>query len=108
MADQNATSLSPIERVVTRLHDAGASPSEIGSRIGKKPGTVARILDMASFRTQADSPPRDDNDPLRPVERVVLRLRATGQGYSEIGNRLGRSGRQVREIERFARLKLTD
>ena len=101
-------SMSPIERVVTRLHDAGASPSQIGSRIGKKPGTVARILDMASFRAHSYSPTKVDGGPLRPVERVVLRLRAAGEGYGEIGNRLGRSGRQVKEIERFARLKLAD
>lgn len=100
--------MSPIERVVTRLHDAGASPSQIGSRIGKKPGTVARILDMASFRAHSYSPARDSGEPLRPVERVVLRLRAAGEGYGEIGNRLGRSGRQVKEIERFAHLKQSD
>ncbi len=101
----NEQAMSPIERVVTRLHDSGASPSEIGSRVGKKPGTVIRILDMARMRSGGQRT-RNNDHPLRPVERVVMRLRQSGEGYSEIGNRLARSGRQVKEIERYARLKL--
>jgi DNA-binding CsgD family transcriptional regulator len=100
------TPLRPIERVVTRLHDNGASPAEIANRIGKRPGTVTRIMEMVEMR---DGPPsmRDEHPAtLRPIERVVLRLRSEGEGYGQIGNRLARSGNQVRNIERFARLKL--
>lgn len=100
--------MSPIERVVSRLHHAGASPADIGSRVGKKPGTVVRILEMADMRSHGDGSSSEDDHPLRPVERVVLRLRSAGEGYGEIGNRLGRSGRHVKEIERFAQLKLSD
>ncbi|MCO6503794.1 MAG: helix-turn-helix domain-containing protein, partial [Acidimicrobiales bacterium] len=39
-------SLSPIERTIVRLHNQGAPLSEIATRIGKKPGTVARIMEM--------------------------------------------------------------
>jgi DNA-binding CsgD family transcriptional regulator len=100
------TPLRPIERVVTRLHENGASTAEIANRIGKRPGTVNRIMEMMEMR---ESPPNlrpQDPDSLRPLERVVLRLRSEGEGYGQIGNRLARSGRQVRNIERFARLKL--
>ena len=43
--------------------------------------------------------------PLRPVERVVLRLRDEGETYSQIGNRLARSGRRVQFIESLAEFK---
>jgi len=33
-------------------------------------------------------------------------LRARGESYGEIGNRLGRSGAHVRRIEGYAQLKL--
>lgn len=95
--------LRPIERVVVRLRNGGASHSEIGRRVGKKPGTVGRILDMIEMR---DGPPTRSDENLRPVERVVLRLREAGESYGEIGNRLGRSGRHVRKIEDYAHLKL--
>jgi DNA-binding CsgD family transcriptional regulator len=95
--------LRPIERVVVRLSRDGASHSEIGRRLGKRPGTVGRILDMIELR---DGPPAQSDENLRPVERVVLRLRAAGESYGEIGNRLGRSGRHVRKIEDYANMKL--
>ena len=43
--------------------------------------------------------------PLRPVERVVLRLRDKGETYSQIGNRLARSGRRIQFIEGLAEFK---
>lgn len=97
---------SPIERVITKLHADGASASEIGRRIGKKPGTVMRIMEMARFRLHGTGPSARRDHPLRPVERVVLKLREAGESYGEIGNRLARSGRGIQEIERFAELKL--
>jgi hypothetical protein len=96
----------PIERVVTRLHEGGANPSEIGRRIAKQPGTVQRILDMTAIRAQVPGVERPSEHPLRPIERVVLKLRARGESYGEIGNRLRRSGRFVQRVEHFAQLKL--
>jgi DNA-binding CsgD family transcriptional regulator len=97
--------LSPIERVVSRLHARGAPTTEIARRVGKKPGTVLRIMKMAEFRRHGNGSAQEDH-PLRPLERVVLRLREAGESYGEIGNRLARSGRRIQDIEGYARLKL--
>lgn len=98
--------LRPIERVVMRLHRAGAGAPEIGKRVGKKPGTVQRIIDMVDLKGHSGSVRTVRLDPLRPIERVVMNLRARGESYGEIGNRLARSGRQVQMIERYAAIKL--
>lgn len=98
--------LRPLERVVLRLRESGAPPTEIARRVGKKPGTVERIISMAGFKDGLERSPSRDRGPLRPVERVVTRLRAKGESYGEIGNRLGKSGRQVRKIEEYAGYKL--
>jgi DNA-binding CsgD family transcriptional regulator len=98
--------LRPIERVVMRLHQDGASPVEIGKRVRKKPGTVNRIVEMVGYREKGMSPRTPSDHPLRPVERVVMRLRGDGETYSQIGNRLALSGRRVQMIERLAEFKL--
>ena len=98
--------LRPIERTIARLHGEGASLAEIATRVGKKPGTVSRIMEMTRYRIHGAGSPRTDDHPLRPVERVVLRLQEKGESYGEIGIRLARSGRRIQEIERFAKLKL--
>ncbi|MGA7227443.1 MAG: sigma factor-like helix-turn-helix DNA-binding protein [Acidimicrobiia bacterium] len=103
-----SAALRPLERVVVRLQGEGATSTEIATMIGKKPGTVDRILQMVDFKKSAPIlEPRADQA-LRPVERVVLRLRKQGEGYGEIGNRLGMSGHQVRRIEGYARFKTSD
>jgi DNA-binding CsgD family transcriptional regulator len=98
--------LRPIERVVVRLHGDGLSLPDIGKRIGKKPGTVHRIIQMIDFKDGVVPARAESVDPLRPIERVVVKLRARGESYGEIGNRLARSGRQVRMIEGYADFKL--
>jgi DNA-binding CsgD family transcriptional regulator len=98
--------MRPIERVVMRLREEGASRAEIGKRVGKKPGTVNRIVKMAGYREDGMSPRTPSDNPLRPVERVVMRLRGDGETYSQIGNRLALSGRRVQLIERLAEFKL--
>jgi DNA-binding CsgD family transcriptional regulator len=98
--------LRPIERVIVRLGESGLEIPEISRRIGKKPGTVTRILNMIDLRSGSPVTPMDDNATLRPLERVVIKLRARGESYGEIGNRLARSGAQVRRIESYAQLKL--
>jgi DNA-binding CsgD family transcriptional regulator len=98
--------MRPIERVVMRLREEGATPAEIGKRVGKKPGTVNRIVKMAGYREDGMSPRTPSDNPLRPVERVVMRLRGDGETYSQIGNRLALSGRRVQLIERLAEFKL--
>jgi DNA-binding CsgD family transcriptional regulator len=98
--------LRPLERVVMRLHNHGATLPDIGKRVGKKPGTVHRIIRMVDFKEGVVPSSTINSDPLRPVERVVVKLRARGESYGEIGNRLARSGRQVRMIESYAQFKL--
>ena len=104
----SGTSLRPLERVILRLRDQGLSTPEIAIRVGKKPGTVVRIIEMVAFKEDLESNRSRRDDTLRPVERVVRGLRAAGEGYGEIGNRLGRSGTQIRRIETYAQLKLSD
>ncbi len=102
---RQSSQFRPIERVILRLEDENVSRSEIARRVGKRPGTVRRILLMVEYKK--DRPPKlePDNAGLRPVERVIARLRRQGETYGEIGNRLGRSGAQVRRIEGYVRLK---
>lgn len=105
MPERAAMRLRPIERVVMRLHDEGCSLADIGKKVGKKPGTVTRIMRMTEYK-QDDLPDQANNQhALRPVERVVLRLRDKGETYSQIGNRLARSGRRVQFIESLAEFK---
>lgn len=99
--------LRPIERVIVKLGDDGLAAAEIASKLGKKPGTVDRILKMVEMRDGASYDPESDVLDLRPLERVVLKLREKGESYGEIGNRLGRSGPQIRRIEGYAQLKLS-
>ena len=97
--------LRPIERVVMRLHDEGCSLADIGKKVRKKPGTVTRIMRMTEYK-QDDLPDQAASDhTLRPVERVVLKLRNKGETYSQIGNRLARSGRRIQFIEGLAEFK---
>jgi DNA-binding NarL/FixJ family response regulator len=97
--------LRPIERVVMRLHEEGCSLADIGKKVGKKPGTVTRIMRMTEYKQDGlpDQAARDHT--LRPVERVVLKLRNNGETYSQIGNRLARSGRRIQFIEGLAEFK---
>ena len=102
----DSPNLRPLERVIVRLNEEGVSSVEIGRRIGKKPGTVERILQWIDFKTDRPARTRPDNRAsLRPIERVILRLRKEGENYGEIANRLGRSGAHIRRIEGYARLK---
>lgn len=100
--------LRPLERVILRLRDDGMPVTEISRRVGKKPGTVHRIIRMTDFKDDSSGGSQQPDHPLRPVERVVRRLRSEGETYGEIGNRLGRSGAQVRRIEEYSRLKVDD
>jgi DNA-binding CsgD family transcriptional regulator len=100
-----SANLRPIERVILRLHREDRPTAEIARRIGKKPGTVDRILGMIALKEQAPKATRERDSGLRPLERVVLRLRSEGESYGVIGNRLGRSGAQIRRIEGYANLK---
>jgi IS30 family transposase len=97
--------LRPIERVILRLESEDVSVVDIARRVGKKPGTVTRILEMVDYKDETPATAQTDDSRIRPLERVIIRLRDNGESYGEIGNRLGRSGAQVRRIEGYAQLK---
>jgi hypothetical protein len=48
-----------------------------------------------------------DPQPLRPLERRILRWRDHGSDYAAIGARFRRSAAHVERVEGFARYKLT-
>ena len=97
--------LRPIESVIVKLRSEGQKTPEIAKRIGKRPGTVERILDMIDFKADLPEQREQDKPAGRAVERVIHRLRDDGESYGEIGNRLNISGHQVRRIEEMASLK---
>ena len=97
--------LRPIERVIVRLNDEDVTTAEIARRIGKRPGTVGRIMEMIHFKQGSTGDREETRGGLRPIEKVVLRLRAQGESYGLIGNRLGRSGAHIRRIESYAQFK---
>ena len=97
--------LRPLERVVSRMHGEGLTPADIGKKVRKKPGTVNRILEMIELKQDVLPTSTSDSERLRPVERVIVRLRGQGETYSQIGNRLALSGRRVQFIEQLAEFK---
>jgi DNA-binding CsgD family transcriptional regulator len=97
--------LRPIESVILRLRDEGHNSPEIGKRIGKKPGTVDRILEMIEHKDAVPEQKTSNSSGARPIERVIHRLRGEGETYGEIGNRVNKSGHQVRKIEDLSRLR---
>jgi DNA-binding CsgD family transcriptional regulator len=97
--------LRPIESVILRLRSEGHGSPEIGKRIRKKPGTVDRILEMIDHKVSLPEQKNSRRKGPRPIERVIERLRNAGETYGEIGNRLNRSGHQVRKIEAMSRIR---
>jgi DNA-binding CsgD family transcriptional regulator len=97
--------LRPIESVILRLRAEGHNLPDIGKRIGKKPGTVERILEMIEHKDAVPEQKTPDASGARPIERVIHRLRGEGETYGEIGNRVSKSGQQVRKIEDLSRLR---
>ncbi len=101
----NEVRLRPLERTILRLQGQGMSTSQIGRRIGKRPGTVRRIIIMIDYKKHLEDAPKSTRGNTTPLETVVLRLRASGENYGAIGVRLGRSGAPIRRIESYALLK---
>ncbi len=99
--------LRPLERVILRMRANDTSFAEIGRRIDKRPTTVRRIVEMVEYKSTLPQE-QQGREPhvLRPIERVVVRLRADGESYGEIGNRLSKSGAHVRRVDTFAQMKL--
>lgn len=97
--------LRPVERRVLRWADAGLDDAEIGRRFGRGERWTAQVRFLADLDRPA-SPPADDADPLRPLERRLLRWRAQGVDHDELATRFRRSPGFLARVEEYAHYKL--
>ena len=95
--------LRPIERCVLRLVADGVDHIEIARRFRRRPEFVDRVIRYAGM-------PRTSVQPagyaLRPVERRILKWRASGAAHADIGRRFHRSAGHIQRIEQLATYKL--
>ena len=96
--------LRPLERRVLRMSHEGVDDAEIGRRFRRSPDWVARVRALSTI-------PRPDGhqlwgDVLRPLERRVLRWRASGADYEDVSARFRRSPDFIRRVEALAQYRL--
>lgn len=103
MPDQE--NLRPLEAVILKMRDDGLDLDDIASRIGKKPETVERFLDMIVHKAEIPEQKATEGSSKRPIERVVERLREEGESYEQIGDRLKKRSDQVERIETYSEIK---
>jgi DNA-binding CsgD family transcriptional regulator len=97
--------LRALERRVLRLADAGVGEDEIARRFRRSPDMIRRVIVLAGLpRPQPADPVA--RQPLRPLERRILRWRDDGSDYAAIGVRFRRSPAHVERVEGLARYKL--
>lgn len=96
-------SLRPVERCVLRLVADGVDHIEIARRFRRQPAFVDRVIAFAEMhRTGLET----GGGALRPVERRILKWRASGAAHADIGRRFHRSAGHIRRIEEMANYKL--
>ena len=98
-------SLRPLERCVLRLVEDGVDDSEIARRFRRRPEFVRRVV--AYTRLPRTGVNRASGE-LRPVERRVLKWRAGGADYADIGRRFHRSADHIQRIEQLVAYKLAN
>ena len=85
-----------------RLVDEGIDEAEIARRFRRSPEFVARVLSYTGL-------PRGGSvtsaDPLRPLERRILKWRSAGAAPAEIAPRFRRSPGHIERVERLASYK---
>ena len=96
-------SLRPVERCVLRLVANGVDHIEIARRFRRRPGFVDRVIAYAGMPRNIQPAAHG----LRPVERRILKWRASGAEHADIGRRFHRSAGHIRRIEQLATYKLT-
>jgi hypothetical protein len=96
--------LRPVERRVLRMSDAGVDDAEIGRRFRRSPEWAARVRALSAIPRPDGRLPR--GDVLRPLERRILRWRATGADYDVLSPRFRRSPEFIRRVEALARYRL--
>ena len=95
--------LRPVERCVLRLVANGVDHIEIARRFRRQPEFVDRVIAYAEMPRTGVEPPEEA---LRPVERRILKWRASGAAHADIGRRFHRSAGHIRRIEELATYKL--
>ncbi len=99
----NNNNLRPVERRVLRLAGDGVDNAEIARRFRHSEEWVARVRALARHPRNGVHP---RGDVLRPLERRVLRWRASGVDYDELSPRLHRSPKFLQQVELLAMYKL--
>ena len=90
---------------MVQLVDDGMATTEIADRFRRSPEMIARIISLTALPGRSTSD-LESHEPLRPLERRVLRWRDSGAAYDEIGARFGRSAANIEQVEQLARYKL--
>jgi DNA-binding CsgD family transcriptional regulator len=96
-------SLRPLERRVLRLVGDGVDDTEIARRFRRSPGFVRRVVVYAGMPRAGATP---EAGALRPLERRILKWRASGTDHAEIARRFRRSSGHIERIEQLATYKL--
>ena len=99
------THLRPVERRMIRLAESGMVPAEIGRRFNRSEDFVERVLQLADHRPFR-SGERNGHDPLRPLERRLLRWRAEGATFEELADRFRRGPAHLERVLQLAEYKL--
>jgi hypothetical protein len=95
--------LRPVERCVLRLVANGVDHIEIARRFRRRPEFVERVIAYAGMPHSSVKPA---GNALRPLERRILKWRASGAAHADIGRRFHRSAGHIRRIEQLAAYKL--
>jgi len=97
--------LRPVERRVLRWAQAGVGDAEIDHRFRRSERWAAQVRFLAGLEgRRAGTPVR--SDPLRPLERRVLRWRQQGEDLVDLSDRFLRSPDHLARVEEYARYKL--
>ena len=101
-------SLRPMERCVLRLADEGVAGSEIARRFHRTPEFVDRLMNYTQVPRGSSEPAQTTQhvSALRPLERCILKWRASGTDHADIGVRFHRSAAHVERVEQLANYKL--
>jgi hypothetical protein len=97
--------LRPVERRVLRLADQGLDDAEIGRRFGRSAAWTAQVRRLADVERPQPAG-RGDDEPLRPLERRLLRWREQGVDHDDLAPRFRRSADFLARVEGYAHYKL--